>query len=167
MAFVESLKKEARELTLVTLYFLTCCAVFLSLKKLFLEEYGIKITVISTVVISALIIAKVVVILEKTSFGNRFALGPFIVHVIYRSLAYTAAVFVATVAERIFDGWREFSTWGEAIHHLWAGRDVDHFLAMNLAVAVWFLIYNTFSDIDVRLGEGSLRAMLLSRRSSG
>jgi hypothetical protein len=47
------------------------------------------------------------------------------------------------------------------------GRDVDHFLAMNLAVAVSFLIYNTFSEIDVCLGEGSLRAMLLSRGSSG
>jgi hypothetical protein len=41
MSLGERLRHEAREIGLVTLYFLTCFALFLTLKKLLLEQYEI------------------------------------------------------------------------------------------------------------------------------
>lgn len=157
------IKEELREIGLVTLYFLSCYLVFLLLKKLLLEQYHVEITVFHTAVIGALVTAKVVVLLDKTSFGNGFRSAPVIAHVLWRSVSYTAVVFMVTLIERLFELYRENSDLSAAVAGLWAGRDFQHFLAMNLGVAISFLIYNTFAEIDRHLGEGGLRDFLLAR----
>ena len=159
----ERIQREVREIGLVTLYFLTCFLFFLSLKKLILVQYHLEITVFHTALIGALVVAKVVVLLEKTSFGSRFRSATPFVHVLWRSLCYTAIVFVVTLAERLFHLYRESSELPRALSELWAGRDFHHFLAMNLCVGFSFLIYNCFSEIDRHLGEGGLRRLFFSR----
>ena len=163
MSTGERIRREVREIGLVTLYFLACFLVFLSLKKLFLEEYDIELTVFHTAVIGALVVAKVVVLLEKTSFGGRFRSSRLFVHVLYRSLSYAAIVFVVTLAERLFDLYRDKGELPAALSALWAGRDFNHFLAMNLCVALSLLIYNFFSEIDRHMGEGALHRLFFAR----
>lgn len=163
MTIAERIRKEAREIGLVTLYFLACFLLFLALKKLFLDQYHVKITVFHTAVIGALVVAKVVVLLEKTSFGGRFRSGRRFTHVLWRSFAYTAVVFVVSLAERLFDLYRETSELPTALSSLWASKDLDHFLAMNLCVMLAFLVYHCFSEIDRALGEGGLRRLFFAR----
>ena len=57
---------------LVTLYFLFCFGIILTLKKLFLADYQIEFYALSVAVVSALIAAKVVVTLDHTRAGTRF-----------------------------------------------------------------------------------------------
>jgi hypothetical protein len=163
MTVGERIRHEVREIGLVTLYFLSCFLFFLSLKKLVLEEYHLEIKVLHTAVIGALIVAKVVVLLEKTSFGDRFHSASRFVHVLWRSFCYTAIVFVVTLAERLFEFYRESGELPRALSELWAGGNINHFLAMNLCVGFSFLIYNFFSEIDRHLGEGGLRKFFFSR----
>jgi hypothetical protein len=163
MTIGERIRHEVREIGLVTLYFLSCFLFFLSLKKLFLEQYHLKITIFRTAVIGALVVAKVVVLLEKTSFGNRFRSVSLFAHVLWRSLCYTAIVFLVTLAERLFHLYRESSELSRALSELWAGRDFNHFMAMNLCLGFSFLIYNCFSEIDHHLGEGGLRRLFFTR----
>ena len=163
MTVGERIRHEVREIGLVTLYFLSCFLFFLSLKKLVLEQYHLEIKVLHTAVIGALVVAKVVVLLEKTSFGGRFRSISRFVHVLWRSLCYTGIVFVVTLAERLFDFYRESSDLPRALSELWAGKDINHFLAMNLCVGFSFLVYNCFSEIDRHLGEGGLRKFFFSR----
>jgi hypothetical protein len=80
-----------------------CFGVFLTLKKLLLEQYHISIYVFHAAVIGALVVAKVVVLLEKTSFGNRFQAGSLIAHATWRSLVYTAVVFAVSLAEHLVE----------------------------------------------------------------
>ena len=47
----------------------------------------------------------------------------------------------------------------QALARLWAGRDFQHFLALNLCVLLSFLAYNCFAEIDRRLGGGGLRQL--------
>lgn len=154
---------EVREIGLVTLFFLICFGVFLGLKKLLLEEYQIETSVIGTAVVAALVVAKVVVLLEKTSIGQGFRSRPLLVRVVWRSLIYTAAVFVVTLAEHLFDFYRKSGGANTALSDLWQSRDLYHFLAMNLCVALSFLLYNAFSEVDQQLGEGGLRRLFFSR----
>jgi hypothetical protein len=159
----ERIRHEVREIGLVTLYFLTCFLFFLSLKKLSLAQYDVEIKVFHQALIGALVVAKVVVLLEKTSFGSRFRSATPFVHVLWRSLCYTAIVFVVTLAERLFDLYRENSELPRALSELWAGRDIHHFLAFNICAGLSFLIYNCFSEVDRHLGEGGLRRLFFSR----
>jgi hypothetical protein len=163
LSISERIGHELREIGLVSLYFLTCFLLFLSLKKLILAEYGIEVWVFHTALIGALVVAKVVVLLDKTSFGDRHRSGRVVFHVLWRSLAYTAVVFVVSGAERLFELYRETEKLPEALSQLWAGKDFHHFLAMNLGVALSFLLYNSFSEIDRRLGEGGLRKFFFER----
>jgi hypothetical protein len=107
MSLGPRIRKELREIGLVTVYFLACFLFFLTLEKLLLERYDPRITVFHTAVIGALVVAKVVVLLEKTSFGDRFRENRRFVHLLWRSLGYTAVVFVVTLGERWFDLYRE------------------------------------------------------------
>jgi hypothetical protein len=159
----ERIRHEVREIALVTLYFLGCFLFFLLLKKLFLEGYHLEITIFHTALIGALVVAKVVVLLEKTSFGNQFRSATLFAHVLWRSLCYTAIVFVVTLAERLFHLYRENGELFRALSELWAGRDLNHFIAFNLCAVFSFLIYNCFSEIDHHLGEGGLRKLFFGR----
>jgi hypothetical protein len=162
MSMREWLRQEIREVTIVALYFLIWFSIFLSLKKLLLEEYHVSIYVLQTAVIGALVTAKIVIVLEKTSFGNRFQDGRLMIHVIWRSFVYTAVVFAVTLIEQIVERYIAKESLTMVVSELWSGKDFDHFLAMNLSIALAFLLYNTFSEMDRRLGRGAVRRLLLS-----
>ena len=66
------LLKQVKEVALVTLYFMVCFAILLTLKKLFLAQYEVEFYSVSAAVVAALVIGKVVVVLDHTSIGNRF-----------------------------------------------------------------------------------------------
>jgi hypothetical protein len=94
---------ELKEVGLVTIYFLFGFGIILTLKKLFLAEYQIEVYAISVVVISALVAAKVVLILDHTRLGTRFAAAqPPGLAAIYKTLIYGIAAFFVIGGERIF-----------------------------------------------------------------
>ena len=157
-----SILKELRELFAITLYFLSCFVIFLTLKKLLLEEYNIQINILAAAIIGALIIAKVVLIGEKTNLGNRFARKTLLFHIIWRSLVYTTVVFFVTLAEHLFVCYRKVGNISQAVSELWVHHNIYHFFAMNIAVAISFLIYNFYRKIDSSIGKGALIKLLFS-----
>jgi len=161
MTLGERIRHEAREIGLVTAFFLTWFLLFLGLKKLLLAEYQIQTSMLGTALMGALVVAKVVVILEKTSFAGWFRDGPLFLHVLARSLAYTAVVFVVTLAEHLFGWYRETGAL-PGLAEIWAHHDFHHCLARNLAVGLAFFVYNSLREIDVRLGEGGLRRLFFA-----
>jgi hypothetical protein len=83
--------------------------------------------------------------------------------VLWRSLLYTAVVLVMTFAKHLFHAWGTQGSLDGALVPPLASRDLHHFLALNLCVALSFLLYNTYAELDRRLGTGSIRRMLFSR----
>lgn len=160
--FRQRVVRELREIGLLTLYFLICFSFFLLLKKLLLEEYNMSLYVFHAAIVGALITAKVVVILEKTSFGSRFQDSRLAIHVLWRTLLYTGAVFIVTLIEQFVDVYLDHGNLEKTVENLFTGKDLDHYLALNLAVALSFLIYNTASELDRRIGRGAIRRLLFS-----
>jgi hypothetical protein len=159
-------KHELKQVGLVTLYFLVCFGIILTLKKLFLADYEIKFYALSVTVISALIAGKIVVILAKTRVGTRFDTSqPLGIAVGYKTLLYTAAAFAALFGEKLFHTYRETGRWGEALGFVWAHRDRDALFAKLICVALAFVGYHFYAAIDGRLGEGTLRRMIWSHRN--
>lgn len=72
MGLLATVKHAIKEVGFVTLYFFFCFGIILTLKKLMLEPYDIEFYAFSTAVVGALIVAKVVVVLDKTRAGTRF-----------------------------------------------------------------------------------------------
>ena len=162
MSFKQKVLKELHEIWIVTSYFFICFLVILTLKKLLLAEYQIKM-VLHTALIAALITAKVVILLDKTPFGSLFDSQRLIFRVLWRTVAYTAIVFIVTLAEHLFEYYQEQSQLSLALQELWQGRDLYHFLALNISVGLSLLLYNFYIAIDQSLGRGALKRALLSR----
>jgi len=98
------IEREAKAVGLVTLYFLFCFGIILTLKKLFLADYHIKSYALSTTVVSALIAAKIVVTLDHTRAGTRLdTRRALIAAVAYKTLIYGAVAFGVLLAEGFVD----------------------------------------------------------------
>jgi hypothetical protein len=157
-------KQEAKEIGLVSLYFLFCFSVVLVLKKLLLASYDIEVMVFSTVVVSALIVGKVAVVLDKTRAGTRFdtTRSPGVA-ALYKTLVYTAVTFVVLFLEKVIHAYRESGLLGEAVVEVWAHHNRNLILAKVLCVGLAFAAYHLYAGLDRRLGKGSLRRLVMTR----
>ena len=165
MSLLHVVKHELRQVGLVTLYFLFCFGFVLLLKKLFLAAYEIEFYALSVVVVGALIVAKVVVILDKTPTGTRFDVSrPPVVGALYKMLAYTVVTALVLFGEKVFHAWRESGALGEAVMAAWTHRDWNVIFAKVLCLALAFAVYHLYAGLDRRLGKGVLWRAVWSRR---
>ena len=161
-----AIARELKGVGLVTLYFLICFGIILTLKKLFIADYHIETSALSTAVVGAIVAAKVVVTLDHTRAGTRFdASRSLLTAVSYKTLVYGAAGFAVLFAERLFHAWRAHGLEG-GLAEVWAQRDRNAILAKVICVALAFAGYHLYTGIDRRLGEGTLRRLLGSRAPS-
>jgi hypothetical protein len=162
----DRLLEEVKHVGLVTLYFLACFTLVLTLKKLFLAEYAVKFYGVSAAIVAALVVGKVVVVLDHTRVGNRFdwSHAPW-VGALYKTLVYSAMTFLVVGAEKVFHAWRESGQIGESLRHVWEHRDRNVMLATVLCIGLAFAGYNVYSALDRRLGEGTLRQVLMRGKS--
>lgn len=158
------LKHELKEVGLVFLYFFFCLGVVLTLKKLFLAEYQIEVRALSTAAIGAFIIAKVVIVLDKTHAGIRFDESlPLGLSALYKTLIYVLATALVLFLEKVFHAYRETDLLGQAVIQVWEHRDRNIILGKVLCIGLAFLGYHLFTGIDRRLGKGTLRRLVMAR----
>jgi len=167
MNLLAKLKHEAKEVGLVTLYFFFCFGVMLTIKQLLLADYRIEVQVVSTAAISALIIAKIVIILDHTPAGNRFdTRHPLWLAVLYKTVVYLALAFIVFFLEKLFHAYRETGLLNLAISEVWEHRNRNLILMKLLSVGLTFLGYHFYAGLDRSLGEGTLRRMVFERPES-
>ena len=164
MSLLSAVKHEIKHVGLVTLYFLVCFGIVLTLKKLFLAAYQIDFYGLSAVVIGALVVAKVVVILDSTRTGTRLdADYPLVLAASYKTLCYSVATFLVLFGERVFHAYRESGALGVAIGDVWRGRNLNVILAKAICIGLAFAVYHLYGGIDRRLGQGTLWRAISSR----
>lgn len=159
------LKHELKQIGLVTLYFFFCFGVVLTLKKLLLATYQIEFYAMSAIVIGALVAAKIVVVLDKTRAGTRFdATHPLWLSVLYKTVVYSLATAAVLSFERVFHAYREAGQLGQALTEVWMHRDRNVILAKVICIGLAFAGYHLYAGLDRRLGEGTLRRLVMTRK---
>jgi hypothetical protein len=168
MSRLTALKHEIGEVARVTLFFFFCFVVMLTMKKLLLAHYQVEVSAVSTAAISALIIAKIVIVLDKTPAGKRFdarlALGA---AALYKTLIYLLATFLVLFLEKLFHAYREYDDLAQALKAVWLQKDWNFMAGKLLWVGLTFLIYHIYAGLDRRLGEGRLRRVVFERPNQG
>jgi hypothetical protein len=161
------LVREAKEVGLIFLYFFFCFDIILTLKKLLLADYRIEVQAVWTATIGALIVAKVVIVLDKTRVGTRFDERlPLVLASLYKTLFYMLATALALALEKLFHAYRETGALAEAIVQVWEQRDRNLILAKVICIGLAFLAYHLYAGLDRRLGRGTLRRLVTSRSES-
>ena len=155
MSWQGEIKHELKEVGLVTLYFLFCFGIILTLKKLFLADYHIEFHALSATVIGALVAAKVVVIMDHARAGSRW--GPTRRWSTVRPGPSSSSVRSSSMLIGATGGLEV------AFAELWTHLDKNVILAKVICVILSFAGYHLYAEVDRRLGEGTLRRLLWSR----
>lgn len=162
MNMVQKIKNEIRTLVLLTSYFVLWIGALVTLKKLILAEYNIQFQGWSMVFIGALILSKVVAILEHVSLGSWVNRQPAIVDVILRTFLYTLGVFVVLVLEKGLEGRHEHGGFMSSVVFGFKHAEIYHVLANTICVSGALFVYNMLSVIKKHLGEGGLLRIFFS-----
>ena len=164
MSMLSVVKREARHTGVVALYLLLCFGIFTTLNKLFLATYEIEASALMPAVIGALALAKVVVLLDLTPIATHLdTRHPIWVATLAKTLFYCAVSAPVLFAERAWHFYRETGAFGEGIVEAWKHMDPNRVLAKVIIVGLVFGCYHLYHAIDRRLGQNTLRRIILSR----
>lgn len=162
MSFSERFREEIASIGLTTLFFATWFAMLVLLKWLVLAEYSIEFTDVSIVLIGALIVAKVVVILDKVPIDLWTRDRPAFVHVLVRTALYGVGILVVLLLEKAFESRHEYGGFVSALTQVFRHQDIPHVLAATIGVTGALLMFNALLVIQRHLGEGGILRMFLS-----
>lgn len=164
MSIQEKLKHELKAVILVTLFFAAWLGIFMGLKILILDGYQIRFGSVSAVLIGALILAKVVLILEHVPLGGWVKKQPVLVDVILRTVLYTFGTFVVMLLEKAFESRHEQGGFLSALINVFQHRDMPHIWANAICVTGALLFFNLLSALNHHLGSGGLARVFLTNR---
>jgi len=163
MSFLEKAKWELKALGIAMLYFGAWFAALLVIKSLVLAEYHIEFRHYSMAFLGALVLAKVVLVLEHVSLGSWIRSQPAWVDVVLRTALYALGVLAVMAVEKGIEGRHHDGGFAEAVKAAIQGADSYHLWVNAICVSGALLVYNSLSVIRAHLGQGGLLALYVSR----
>ena len=158
----QKLKDEVKAVASATFYFAVWLGVLLVLKQLILEEYRIQFHGLSLALVGALILAKVVLVLEHVPLGAWTRTRPAMLDVVLRTAMYALGVLVVLLLEKAFDGRHEYGGFGSSLIALFQHADIHHVWVNAICLTGALLGYNGLSVVRRHLGKGGLSRLFLS-----
>ena len=162
MSFRQKLRDEIRAVVLAALYFATWIGVLMVLKVLVLEEYWIEFHAWSLVLVGALVLAKVVLVLEHVPLGAWMRTRPALIDVILRTALYALGVLVVLLLEKAFDGRHEHGGFVPSLLAVFQHAEIHHVWVNTICLTGALLGYNVLSVVRRHLGEGGLIRLFLT-----
>ncbi|HTO08718.1 MAG TPA: hypothetical protein VMR86_16850 [Myxococcota bacterium] len=152
-----------REIVPKVLFFFAAFLLLFVLFKLFVEQYSIGFAVFTRAAVAALVLGKVVPVLDWV--GARYAVGRArrIVAIVVKTLAYALVVIALGTAERVFEASRHDGGMDAGFEQVWANANLSHFLGLVLLLSLVVGAYLTAQEIDRALAPGGLWKLLLER----
>ena len=161
MGWQQKLLHELKTMGLAALFFGVWIAVFIAIKHLVLAEYRVEFSGLSKVLVGALILSKVVVVLEQVPLGAWVRARPAWVGVLLRTLLYSLGVLLVLLLEKGFEGRHEYGGFAASLRAVYEHTDINHVWSNAIVLTGALLAYNTLSVIRVHLGEGGMLRLFL------
>jgi hypothetical protein len=161
LSFQNKLLKEIKAIGLTTLYFAVCFGTMILLKKLVLVQYDIQFRGLSVALLGALVVAKVVIVMEHVSFGRWVRQRPVAVDITLRLLLYTCGTFIAFTLEKAFEE-RHEGGFGHALVKLFEQRDIHRVWAGTICVSGALLGFLVLSALRQHIGDRELKRLFFS-----
>jgi len=159
MSLKEKIVHELRTVLLTTVYFLLWFGALMLIKVLLLREYQIEFFGLTKVIIGALVIAKVVLVLEYVHFPftrNQ----PAWLEMLLRTLFYMAGVWLVLAIERAIELSGEYGSFTSTFGHLFEEANFYHVWVSVIVVSGALLFFNIWSVIKMHYGKNIFRKMM-------
>ena len=156
MSVLKKILKEIRVVLRTATYFAVVFILIMIMKKLDLEDYNIEFKGLSQAIIGALIMSKVIILMDLIKPGKWVERQPPIVDVVLRTLLYTVAVAIVIILEKAFERRHEPGNFTDAIKYIFSHRDIYHVWSTVLGVSGSLFVYMAFSIVQRMLGKNGL-----------
>ena len=158
--FWQKAVKEIKSILGVTLYFALWFGVLMFLKQWMLADYNIAFRGLSIALISSLVMAKVVLLMDLIKFGKWVEKQPAIVDVVLRTMLYSLGVMIVFLLEKAFESRHEEGGFGNAIAHVFHHRDIYKVWAGTLVIGISLFFFNVYSIIKKRYANHEIAKLL-------
>jgi hypothetical protein len=162
MNVLKKILKELKSILRTAAYFAVVFLLMMVMKKLYLKDYDIEFSGMSQALLGALILSKVIILMELISLGQWVQRKPPVVDTILRTLIYTIGVLIVVVLEKAFEDRHKVDGYGDAIRYVFTHRDFYHVWATTIGVSASILVYNAFSVVQRAMGEKGLTKLFFS-----
>jgi len=150
---VARLKHEFGEVIFPTVFFFMTFQLIAYTRDLYLEQHGIHVTTVAAAAIAALVVAKIIVVVDHLPFMNRFPDKPLIYNILWKTCIYVLATLVVRYVENIFPFLMETHDFVQANHQLLEAIIWPRFWATQIWLSVLFLIYVALRELVGALGR--------------
>ena len=158
--------KEVKHILPPTLYFFVAFNLISFTTNLMLRSYWFHLAGFLVATGTALVVGKVILVVDKTKLIDRFRGAPLIQPIVYKTVFYTAVVFVVRVLERFI----HFAFDGDGFSAAFEAEATDFSWRRFVAIQIWiftcFLIYCTATELSALVGEGQMARLFFRHRSS-
>lgn len=152
-----------REIAPKILFFFVAFGLLFLLFKLFVAQYTIEYSAFAKAAIAALILGKVIPLLDWAESGYRFETHRRVVVIAGKTMVYAAAVIVLGIGERLFEAFRKEGSLSAAVNSVAANANINRFLGLVLLISLVIAIYLATQAIDDAMGKGALFKLFFER----
>ena len=155
-SIADRLKHLMREMAPIVAYFFVAFIVIFLMFKLFVAQYSIEFTAFSKAAIAALILAKVIPLLDWAQSGYRFGKHRRAVVIGCKTVIYGLVVLVIGTGERILHSAREAHSFRAGFDRVLASANLDRFMGLVILITLTVGSYLVMQEISRAMGEGAL-----------
>jgi len=145
-----------REMAPVVLFFFIAFLLIFVMFKLFVSQYEIEFSAFTKAAIAALILGKVVPLLDWAQSSHRFETHRRAVVIAGKTFIYGLVVIVLGIGEKIFHNAREAGSLREGISRVVANANLDRFLGLVLLISLTVGTFLVMQEISRAMGKGAL-----------
>lgn len=158
--------RTVRHLLPPTLYFLVAFNLISFTTDLLVYSHWFRLSGFVLATTTALVVAKVVLVVDKVRLIDKFRGAPLIQPVLYKTFFYSLVVLIVRFLEKLAHFAFETGGFGAAFQREVETFSWHRFVAVHVWIFICFLIYVTASELNALVGDGQLRRLFLQHRSS-
>ena len=164
MKLFNTLKHEFLKLLPPTVFFLVAFTLILATQRLIEREYGIPLMGFGMAIIGALLVAKVVLIVDMLPFVNKFPDRPLLYNTLWKTGIYFIAALLVRYMEHLIPLWMKQGDFIEAHRSLMEEVIWPHFWLVQMWLVVLFFIYCAMRELVRVIGREKVVQMFIGGR---
>ena len=148
------------------IFFFIAFSLLLVTQSLIGEQYGVSAWDFSTAILGALIVGKILLIVDKLAFVNRFPDRPLIYNTLWKTFIYNVAALFVRYLEQIIPRLVDGGGFGQANADIYSSIVWPHFWLVQLWLAVLFFVYCAVRELIRKIGADTVKGMFLGTASA-
>lgn len=155
-----------RHLLPPTLYFFVAFNLISLTTDLLVHDYWFRLSSFVLASTTALVVGKVVLVVDKVRLIDKFRGAPLIQPILYKTIFYSLVVLIVRFLEKLVHFALDTGGFGGSFQAEVEAFSWHRFVAVHLWIFICFLIYVTASELNALVGDGQLKRLFFHHRSS-